>query len=317
MAGNLDSLLGDIQGIVDDEELPVAKKPAKIFFVMMALGYRPNYENLSLDSPGSAERIVAMFKMLSSRNLELVPWVLNGEPTAPGEHEESVAVGAGPGRWIGSGLLISPNIVLTAGHLDRGGACRAVSRNHEVNYSDKGIEVQNHKNLANCLHGDPRCLKDISILLTKEKISLPHDFPTLAAPSEIEQAGLGLVVGYGHTDTAGTKGAGRRRKGGVLIEGDRAGRVDYDPKKEIVTGTTLEEPPQDACSKDSGGPLFVWSGEDQAWRAAGIISRGIGRPPYYCGRGTVHTLLGPYLEEIDKAIEELGGERRQIKRPDE
>jgi V8-like Glu-specific endopeptidase len=188
------------------------------------------------------------------------------------------------GAWhlVCTGTLVSPTVVVTAGHcLDgahadalrvytgdgiEGGLVSAdievaslhtqpLLRAHPLGYADVGAVV-----LAAPLAG----IEPVPMALTLAETRALIDAPTLAPGV----AGTALhLVGYG-----------RREDDGHGVKSEVDARIERGTAHELVAGGDG----RDACSGDSGAPAFVRAA-DGGWRLAAIVSRGL---EIDCGPGS-------------------------------
>jgi hypothetical protein len=268
---------------------------------------KPDSENLALFDDESLGEL-----LLRAESGGLGMAVLNGDPVAKGELVECVAVGSGS-EWGASGVLISPNVALTATHSFILGHCARIWVGEVTDDPTRGHEISVAAGEALGTCSVTRCEKDVAVLVLSEKVQNVA-FPKLAQSHTYDVADQALVVGFGETDTSGSSGSGRKRKGEVgpirgTVRRYDGGLVDYDAKEELVCRSLLLEKPQDACSKDSGGPLYLRESSD--WCLAGITGRSAGLSMSPCGGGAVYARLDAHLAQIDTVIERLGGEPRQ------
>ena len=127
----------------------------------------------------------------------------------------------------------------------------------------------------------------------------------IAATRLVNAATDGRVVGFGHTDPAGTVGYGKKRKVDVPVAspscsgavGGHDDTVSYgcDRQLELVAGRPLLA--RDTCSGDSGGPFYVDDGKGQ-WLIAGATSRATDSAVNNCGDGGIYVRLDKYLKWI-------------------
>lgn len=223
--------------------------------------------------------------------------IVGGEPTADGEFDFVVAIEAGNG--LCTGTLITPRLVLTAGH------CLASIRNasqidvlfgptllHSPHIKANVVDFGVHPELCTQCKTD---IHDYGYLVIEETYSDPEGlFPPIVSQSEWDatmHAGEHVtVVGYGEDpDAEGpTHRIGVKRKVTTTIS-------QLTPEGlEFFAGGGL----RDSCEGDSGGPAFVQlpSGE---WRLAGITSRG----SLPCGDGGFYGVPYPALTWLAETTE--------------
>jgi secreted trypsin-like serine protease len=226
--------------------------------------------------------------------------IIGGTEVRPGEFDDCVAVGS-DAEWGCSGTLVASNVVVTAGHC--ADFATRVFFGTDVTRAGRVVKVKKR-------HRHPRYHKgkhnDLMVLVLAEKVDgvAPRK---IAAARLITAATDGRVVGFGHTDPAGSVGYGKKRKVDVPVaspscNGTVDGRDDSvsygcDRLLEIVAGRPLLA--RDTCSGDSGGPFYVDDGNGQ-WRVGGATSRATDSAVNNCGDGGIYVRLDKYVAWISK-----------------
>jgi secreted trypsin-like serine protease len=253
--------------------------------------------------PGSAKlesdtRQLSNARKLANEVLRGAARILGGSLVRGKAFPDCVAVG-GSKQWDCTGTLIGPNVVITAGHCSR--TATRVFIGNDVDR--KGTIVKVAKRVRHPQYG--RNLRnDLMVLLLEQPVSNVPPRP-IAAPGLIAKAKSARLVGFGDTDTEGTFGYGAKRVVDVPIaslscEGKVGGQTDRAAYgcykgKEIVAGKALLL--KDACSGDSGGPLYILDPKG-VWRLAGVTSRSVDGATHVCGDGGVYVRVEKYLDWI-------------------
>ncbi|GAB2967168.1 S1 family peptidase [Saccharothrix stipae] len=212
--------------------------------------------------------------------------IIGGVPTS--DFPDCVAVGSSDG-WCCSGTLVSPNVVVTAGHCVDGGCASRVFTGKDVNFPQDGEVIGVRTAFAHPDYRPPRPTGDIAVLVLERPVSVPPR--PLATRDQLADAAFVRLAGYGNTDVHGTSGYGRRRMVDVPIASDDP-RYGADADTEFVAGAPFLD--RDSCNGDSGGPAYVGSG--QQWFLAGATSRATASSLRPCGDGGIYTRVASYEE---------------------
>lgn len=193
-----------------------------------------------------------------------------------------------------TGTLIAPNLVLTARHCGRKFSVKRVFlKGNDVNKPEKG-ETINVKEVHE--HSDSKV--DLMLLVLEHDSTVDPSRIAKGAPVKAKTA---LVVGFGRTDPAATKGYGRKRKAKVPIMSMDCGNVDDQAKYgcyenfEMVAGHRGLK--KDTCQGDSGGPLYI-EDDDGGYRLLGVTSRGIRATGQPCGNGGIYVRVDKFTDWI-------------------
>lgn len=220
--------------------------------------------------------------------------VIGGQPVAPGEYLDCVAVGNDK-DWGCTGTLIAPEVVVTAGHC--ADYATRVFFGRDVSKNGKVVKVIKRFRHPSYNVGGRN---DLMVLLLQEAVKgvAPR---ALAGKAVIDKATDGRVVGFGHSNASGTTGYGIKRFVDVpMVSSACKGLVDgqqdkftygCDAGQELVAGRALSE--RDSCSGDSGGPFYVLDGKGR-WLLAGATSRATSSAMSTCGDGGVYVRIDRY-----------------------
>lgn len=226
-----------------------------------------------------------------------------GSEDAPESYFESVAAVLTDNRQPeGSGVLIAPNLLITAAHVN-------TREGHEVFFGESLSEFEDGefiriiKRIPHWEYNPEDKIGDLAILVLEyppENIN-----PCPITYSEIQKELRIRTIGYGAVDES-NQGAGTRREtseDGMLIVfspncEDFETQVDFGCSK----GSFVADHPDgwDSCKGDSGGAGLIF--EDGIWKLAGIINKGV--DGHGIGLGTAYARLGhpPYREWLEEMI---------------
>lgn len=236
------------------------------------------------------------------------PRVLGGTVTSRFPECVSLLKGGGLRKVVGSGILISPRLVLTAGHVDMKDPEEIWVGSEVGSGGGKPYTIERF-----CRHFGFRSLgqrgamrNDLGFCVLEEPGVLGVVEPKWATSQEVSSAKEGWLVGFGANNVSGGSGTGTKREAVIpilrgVIRGANGRPVDYDDKTEIVAGTPLcSEDPKDACGKDSGAPFYVMVGVE--YKVAGVTSRRAGRDSSACGSGAVYSRTDAFAAWIQTVL---------------
>jgi len=229
--------------------------------------------------------------------------VIGGRPARSGEYE---SVGALVGRFLCSGTLIGPRIMLTAAHCIDASASAPAARaifgltvggGQEIGATDAVI----HPSYA----ADGRNGADIA--LVRLSTPLPNAPLALAPEAWIDAAAIGRIVGFGKSEDNAS--GGEKRWADAPIVSARCDDLTTDGRpaaaawgclegKELVAAN-LGAPGADTCKGDSGGPFLVANApvsddsvaiDMSAFALGGVTSRSV-QSLSTCGVGGIYVRL--------------------------
>jgi len=229
----------------------------------------------------------------------LSPNVVGGTPAKPGAWPDAVAVLSRNAACTGT--LITPDVVLTAGHcIDTDPVLVVVNT---IDYGKPGGEaIRVARSVAY-----PRWQEsyDVGVVVLEHPAKAKPRAVASACTlrySLVEQA-LMHVVGFGLTSRSGTGENTRLHEGLIPVvdatcSGDPACNAAIAPGGEFTAGGNGV----DSCFGDSGGPVYVDTPAGPA--LAGVVSRAYqpGGPP--CGGGGVYVRADKVVSWIEREVHE-------------
>lgn len=237
--------------------------------------------------------------------------IIGGDEVQQGGFPECVAVGE-PSRWMCTGALVAPRVVLTAAHC--GAAVSRIAIGEKVAPSmptrtrTVGVtRVVRHPDYS----GPPLYRADITVLILGEDANVPP--VPIATDDALRQAQAVQLVGFGANDPVRQSGYGIKRH--VTIDAPLIMRADgsdtsaleallgFNGEYEFAAGR--KGLGRDSCSGDSGGPAYVSDGG--AHRLAGLTSRATSEAgAAICGDGGVYVMPRRFRTWIDAVVQAAG-----------
>lgn len=226
--------------------------------------------------------------------------IVGGAPVASGGFPECACIGDDEG-WFCTGVLIAPNVVLTAGHCAPR-ITRVYLKGRSVLLTGQGevIEVK-----AVHVHPDYDMryvpANDIALLVLERDSQVPPI--ELATRAEVDGADDTQLVGFGYDDPDRPWGFGTKREANVALPTGFQTPAElevleiakgFDNRTEFFAGA--KGLGIDSCNGDSGGPAYVQVQNE--WRLAGLTSRAAHDYDRKCGDGGIYTRVSAHLEWI-------------------
>lgn len=235
--------------------------------------------------------------------------VVGGTVVRAGDFPDIVGVSAADGEVACTGVLIKPDLVLTAAHCALQGISERIHIGNRRGQWDATYKVARSRHAlqspdlpAGCW--SLQCGRDLAVLLLEGPV---RDVTPRAYADErvVDRAKFYHVVGFGRTDPEATIRSETKREANVAAvsngcEGRVGGRPDRDvygceAGQEVVAGQVRDT--ADTCKGDSGGPLLMSAdgrtppATSARYRLAGITSRPTSLARRICGDGGVYERL--------------------------
>ena len=230
--------------------------------------------------------------------------IVGGRPVAEGQFAECCLIGHKDAEnsfeWFCSGVLVRPNLVVTAAHCFLPGEILYVALNATDQSNLQGSEIIASKQVAQ--HPDYRESNDVcAIVLANSTSIIPVP---LATTQEILASQSVTLVGFGRDDIYSTRGFGIKREVTVNFISVRKNVVDDMTVEEKRFGfmSNLEFVAgghgYDSCNGDSGGPAYVMVNGTR--KVAGLTSRATRTATNPCGDGGIYSRVDAFSDFFNR-----------------
>ncbi len=213
------------------------------------------------------------------------PRVLGGVDAKPGRHDYMVSLTDADNRHLCGGTLILPDIVLTAAHCDPFVKKAQIGRFDNSNKNEKFETISIRKSLQH-KDFDPRLLRNDFMIVWLER---PSSYgPISAIQSNNDHSAITsplTIIGWGIVDKDSRSYRGPLQEAQLTyLSNERcsqsSGFVDgqFATYEGLITDSMMcaTDPISDACSGDSGSPLFMKGENQKEDIQVGIASWGFG-----------------------------------------
>jgi hypothetical protein len=235
--------------------------------------------------------------MLLSVAVAAAPPVVGGQEAEPGKWPV-LAAPYYSGVPSCTGVLIHPELVLTAGHCDSVSLDGVLVGAHDRMDLDSGSY---HELADHIAHDRAYDTYDVTVLVLAEAAPVePAELAIGCAAAALADGADAWVVGWGSTDPAGNDRTNVLHE--VLLpvldadcdEVDRGCNPEVSPGGELIAGGDG----LDSCVGDSGGPLFVLGSNGRPY-LAGITSRAAVPASVPCGDGGIYVRVDAVADWVE------------------
>jgi endonuclease G len=237
--------------------------------------------------------------------------VVGGGVVPPGGFLHCVCIGIP--EWGCTGVLVAPQVVLTAAHC--GGAINRIGVGGTKVLPQLSADMRVVTVRRAVVHpgyvAAPRSDNDITVLILDAPALVPP--VRIATTAEIAAAAAFDIVGFGYNDPTRPLGLGTKRRVSIDIPaiiqrgaGDDLGNLPtvlgFHPDYEFVAGRKMLG--MDSCNGDSGGPAYI--SVDGAFKLAGLTSRATRAATVNCGDGGIYVKPEHFRDWINATVTGAG-----------
>jgi len=224
--------------------------------------------------------------------------VVGGAPVAAGDWPDAAAVYWGSSVSC-TGVLIAPNLVLTAGHCE-GNLTQVTLNTHDYEVGGETIEVAEFYP-----HPDYNATYDVTVLVLAEDATVtPRPIALDCVVEDYLVAGAEVaIVGYGATDEWAGEWGSLLNEAFATVVDPICEDIGADCNEAVSPGGELISGGGgvDSCNGDSGGPLYLLTSRGDY--LIGLTSRGVTPSPTPCGAGGIYVRV----DAVTDWIEEVSG----------
>lgn len=223
--------------------------------------------------------------------------VVGGTQVADGTYEDAAGI-IFSNSVSCTGVLVAPNVVLTAGHCV-GGITHVILGTNDYQQGGEVIRVQ-----RTVEHNNSWSTYDAAVLVLEEDAQTE---PVMIAQDCILDDYLYdgadvTIVGYGATDNYGNQYSSRLNEADTTVDDHDCTSMQYGCNNAVSPGGEIGAGGSDAidsCYGDSGGPLYLSTPEGRF--LIGLTSRGYANSSMPCGQGGIYVRPDAIIDWIEQA----------------
>ncbi|MBX2803424.1 MAG: trypsin-like serine protease [Myxococcales bacterium] len=228
-----------------------------------------------------------------------VEGVVGGSPAIAGDWPDAAAIFIGEDFFACSGVLVAPDVVLTAAHC-KGGATAKHVRLDTVDHTDGTYErIEVAQAFA---HEDPYRTYDIAALVLDEPSTIE---PRLIlrdcfADDYLAEGAAVSIVGFGALDEWGIEGTSLLHEANTEVHDPDCSDLTKGCNEQVSPGGELVAGGDgiDSCVGDSGGPLYLHTVDGIF--LTGITSRAALPAPTACGHGGIYVRADAVIDWVEE-----------------
>jgi len=222
--------------------------------------------------------------------------VVGGSQVADGTYEDAAGIIFGNSVSC-TGVLVAPNVVLTAGHCV-GGITHVILGTNDYQQGGEVIRVE-----RTIEHNNSWSTYDAAVLVLEEDAQTE---PVMIAQDCILEDYLYdgatvTIVGYGATDNYGYQYGSKLNEADTTVDDDDCTSMQYGCNSSVSPGGEIGAGGSDSidsCYGDSGGPLYLPTPEGRF--LIGLTSRGYSNSSMPCGQGGIYVRPDAIIDWIEQ-----------------
>jgi endonuclease G len=236
--------------------------------------------------------------------------IVGGDTVPPGGFSSCCCIGDAT-DWFCTGVLVAPQVVLTAAHCGRQITRVMVGGNQVKPFLSSDAIIVPVRQVI--VHPDyrrsPLDQNDINVLILAKPAGVPP--VAIASPDQLRKAQDVQLVGFGYNDPERPIGFGTKRQvnapiGAIKLKDEDLSDLErflgFHADYEFVAGRKALG--RDTCNGDSGGPAYIPT--SNAFVVAGLTSRATREATVNCGDGGIYVRPDRFRDWIASVVAGAG-----------